>query len=130
MTFNEQNTVEHFIIHQLSRVNLNAMRGSMAQEDAAAYEGGVKWQYVQADLLPRNITEVLVEKELKEALIRLTPDIAAHPEKAEEVIHKLRAVLITVNNVGLVRANEDFAKWLRNEVSLRGKNNEHIVSPH
>jgi len=116
MAFNEQNTVEHFIIHQMTGVNLNAVQGNpakagqvMVKEDAVDYDT-VKWKYIQADLLQRDITEVFVERELKEALCRLNPDIAANPERAEEVIHKLRAILITVNNVGLVRANEEFAK--------------------
>ena len=127
MAFNEQNTVEHFIIHQITGVNLNAVQGNIVKEDTVEYDS-VKWKYVQADLLPRDITEVFVEKELKESLCRLNPTIAANPEKAEEVIHKLRAILITVNNVGLVRANEEFAKWLRNEITLPiGKNNEHVA---
>ena len=127
MSFNEQNTVEHFIIHQLSGVNLNAVKGNAAREDAVNYVGAT-WKYIQADLLQRDITEVFVEKELKAALCRLNPDINAHPQKADEIIHKLRAILITVNNVGLVRANEEFAIWLRNEVSLPiGPNNEHIA---
>lgn len=127
MSFNEQNTVEHFIIHQLSGVNLNAVQGNVVKEDAVEYDS-VKWKYVQADLLQRDITEVFVEKELKAALCRLNPEIAAQPDKADEVIHKLRAILITVNNVGLVRANEEFAKWLRNEVTLPiGNNNEHVA---
>jgi len=127
MAFNEQNTVEHFIIHQLTGVNLNAVQGNIVKEDAVDYDS-VKWKYIQADLLQRDITEVFVEKELKEALCRLNPDIDANPERAEEVIHKLRAILIMVNNVGLVRANEEFSKWLRNEVTLPiGKNNEHVA---
>ncbi len=127
MSFNEQNTVEHFIIHQLSGVNLNAVEGNIVKEDPVNYDS-VSWKYLQSDLLARDITEVFIEKELKAALCRLNPDIAANPDKADEVIHKLRAILITVNNVGLVRANEEFAKWLRNEVSLPiGKNNEHVA---
>lgn len=40
---------------------------------------------------------------------------------------KLRAILIAVGNVGLVRANEEFAKWLRGEITMPiGKNHEHI----
>ncbi len=31
MAFTEQNTVEHFIIHQLTGVNLNAVRGNPAR---------------------------------------------------------------------------------------------------
>lgn len=127
MSFNEQNTVEHFIIHQITGINLNAVKGNIAMEDEVEYDS-VKWKYVQADLLQRDITEVFVEKELKAALCRLNPDIKAQPEKADEVIRKLRAILLSVNNVGLVRANEEFARWLRNEVSLPiGKNNEHVA---
>ena len=128
MPFNEQNSVEHFIIHQLTGVNLNAIRGNMAMEDPVSYGDEAKWRYMQPELLSREITDVLLEKELKESLCRLNPAIAANPERANEVIHKLRAILITVNNVGLVRANEEFAKWLGNEVSLPiGKNNQHEV---
>ncbi len=125
--FNEQNTVEHFIIHQLTGVNLNAVQPNVVKEETVAYDS-VKWRYIQADLLQRDITDVFIEKELKHALCRLNPAIAVNPDRADEVIHKLRAILITVNTVGLVRANEEFAKWLRNEVSLPiGTNNEHVT---
>ena len=128
MAFNEQNSVEHFIIHQLTGVNLNNIQSGVVKEADVDYGDKAKWKYVQPDLLPRDISEVFLERELKEALCRLNPAIAANPDKAEEVIHKLRAILITVHNVGLVRANEEFAKWLRNEVSLPvGKDNEHVV---
>jgi type I restriction enzyme R subunit len=127
MAFNEQNTVEHYIIHQLTGVNLNAVHGNVVKEDAVEYDS-VKWNYVQADLLHRDISEVFLEKDLKQALCRLNPAIEDNPDRADEVIHKLRAILIAVNNVGLVRANEEFARWLRNEVSLPiGNNNEHIA---
>ncbi len=127
MAFNEQNTVEHFIIHQLTGVNLNSVQGGMVAEEVLEYDS-VKWKYVQPELLPREPTDVFIEKELKESLCRLNPDISANPDKADEIIHKLRAILITVNNVGLVRANEEFARWLRNEISLPiGKNNEHVA---
>ena len=97
MAFNEQNTVEHFIIHQLTGVNRNAVRGNVVREDAVEYGSAVKWKYIQAELLQRDVTEVLVEKDLKAALCRLNPAIAANPDKAEEVIHKLRAILIIVD---------------------------------
>lgn len=126
MSFNELNSVEHLIIHKLTGVNLNnAHNGTVA--DGAVEYGDVKWRYVEAELLQREIGEVLLEKELKAALCRINPEINEQPERAEEVIHKLRAILITVGNVGLVRANEEFAKWLRGEVTLPfGKNNEHV----
>ncbi len=126
MNFNELNSVEHFIIHRLTGVNLSAVQSGMVAEDPVEYDT-VKWKYVQSELLQRNVDDVLLEKELTEALRRLNPDIAAQTERTEEVIHKLRAILITINNVGLVRANEEFAKWLRGEMTLPfGKGEHHI----
>lgn len=126
MSFNELNSVEHFIIHTLTGVNLNNVQSGVAKEETVSYDTA-KWRYVQPELLQRDITEVFVEKELKEALIRLNPAIKAQPERAEEVIHKLRAILIAVGNVGLVRANEEFAKWLRGEITMPiGKDHSHV----
>jgi len=126
MAFNELNSVEHFIIHNLTGVNLNAVRGNMVKEDSEPY-GAAKWKYWPSEFLQRELTEVFVEKELKTALCRLNPDIAAQPERAEEVIHKLRAILIAVGNVGLVRANEEFARWLRGEMTMPfGKDHSHV----
>lgn len=127
MGFNELNSVEHYFIHKLTGVNLNEVRqGNVVEEPMAPYDT-VKWRYVPAELLKRDITEVLLEKELKAALCKLNPDIDRHPEHADEVIRKLRAILITVANVGLVRANEEFAKWLRNEHTMPfGQKGEHV----
>ena len=125
--FNELNSVEHFIIHQLAGVNLNQVQHGIVKEEVASYGDNATWKYVQPDLLSRDVSNVLLEKELKESLIRLNPALKANPERAEEVIHKLRAILIAVGNVGLVRANEEFAKWLRGEVSMPvGDNHEHV----
>jgi type I restriction enzyme R subunit len=125
--FNELNSVEHFIIHQLTGFNLNNVRHGMVKEDSVPYGGNVKWKYIQPELLQRDIADVFLEKELKESIIRLNPAIKDNPEKAEEIIRKLRAVLIAVGNVGLVRANEEFSRWLRWEITMPlGKNHEHI----
>lgn len=125
--FNELNAVEHFIIHKLTGVNLNNINGNFVKEAEVSYGGEVKWRYVQPELLYRELTDVLADNELKDALCRLNPDIADKPELADEVIHKLRAVIITVNSVGLVRANQEFSRWLRGEMTLPfGKKNEHI----
>jgi type I restriction enzyme R subunit len=123
--FNEANSVEYFIIHQLTGINLNQVQHDKVK--IAADDDKVKWNYVQSDLLLRDSSNIFLEKELKEALVRLNPAIKANPDRADEVIHKLRAILIAVGNVGLVRANEEFAKWLRGEISMPiGKNNEHV----
>lgn len=64
---------------------------------------------------------------MREALIRINPEITQQPERADEVIYKLRAILLMVNQVGLVKANEEFAQWLTGEKTMPfGPNNRHV----
>lgn len=122
MPFNELNSVEHFIIQQLSGVNLNA---AGVQEGKAAY--GASWIYKSANEIQRGVNEVLVEAELKAALIRLNPEISQNPALADEVIYKLRAVFLAVNQVGLVKTNEECFKWMTGEKTMPfGENNRHV----
>lgn len=122
MIFTELNSVEHYIIHQISGVNLNS--GKVA-DPRVGY--GAQWVYQSTDELARGVNEVLVESELKAALLRLNPEIAQRPELADEVIYKLRAILISVSQIGLVKANEEFFKWLSGEKTMPfGKNNRHV----
>ncbi|KAA6332776.1 Type I restriction enzyme EcoR124II R protein, partial [termite gut metagenome] len=114
MSFNELNSVEYFIIQQLSGVSLNA--GDVVSEPQATY--GLQWHYLPASSLLREQTEVLVESELKKALIRINPFIAQQPDRADEVIYKLRTILLSVNSMGLVRANEEFSKWMKGEMTM------------
>jgi len=122
MGFNELNSVEHYIIHQLSGVNLNI---SVINEPAIGYEA--EWTYKSATELNRSVNEVLIEQDLIEALIRLNPEINKNHALAEEVIYSLRSILISVNQVGLVKANEEFFKWLCGEKTMPfGENNRHV----
>lgn len=122
MSFNELNSVEHYIIHQLSGVNLNS---NIVQEPAPSF--GNQWIFQSAHSLDRGVNEVMVESELKKALIRINPEITQNEELADEVIYKLRTVLIAVNQVGLVRANEEFYQWLTGEKTMPfGPNNRHV----
>ena len=110
MTFNEANTIEEAIRHKLSSLK------------------GVKWDFIHGNDMPRQPQDVLVESWLKEALCRLNPGIAKDPQKADEVIYKLRGVLLDASHSGLVRANEVFTEWLRGEKSMPlGKDGEHIT---
>ena len=107
----------------MTGVNLNERTSSF--EPTPSY--GARWLYTPASELSREITEVLVETELKHALIELNPEIAALPERADEVIYKLRSILLSVNSTGLVRANEEFAEWLKgNKTMPFGKNFAHV----
>ena len=57
----------------------------------------------------------------------MNPDIAAGPDRADEVIYNLRAILLSVQADGLVRANENFIAWLRGEKTMPfGMNGEHV----
>ena len=123
MGFNELNSVEYYIINQLSGVNLNS---NVLNEPTIGYEA--EWTYKSATDLNRSVNEVLIEQDLKDALIRLNPEININHELAEEVIYNLRAILISVNQVGLVKANEEFFKWLCGEKTMPfGENNRHVT---
>src|SRR6266567_3093239 len=64
---------------------------------------------------------------VREALIRLNPDIATQPDRADEVIYNLRACILSVQADGLVRANENFMAWVRGEKTMPfGPNGEHV----
>ena len=122
MSFNEINSVENFVIKTMTGVNLNET-GRL--HEPKTY--GAQWIYTPASELSREITEVLIETELKQALIDLNPEIKAQPERADEVIYKLRSILLSVNSTGLVRANEEFAEWLKgNKTMPFGKNYAHV----
>ncbi|NLZ56472.1 MAG: HsdR family type I site-specific deoxyribonuclease [Clostridiaceae bacterium] len=81
------------------------------------------WKYIPAEDLPRDYSDVLVEPMVKEALIRLNPEIAEEPSRADEVIYKLRALILSVQPHDLVTQNEVFKKMVFEENSYPfGKN--------
>ncbi len=53
------------------------------------------WTYIPADKMPRQDSEVMVESMVKSALIRLNPEIAEDPSRADEVIYKLRSLILS-----------------------------------
>ena len=126
--FNESNVIEQMVLDALSHVG----QGDRVTEEAAVYGliGGAAqrlgWCYVPAPQLPRQTSDVFVEAMVREALIRLNPEVAEQPDRADEVLYRLRAIPLSVASDGLVRANEALAEWLRNEKSMPfGPNGEH-----
>ena len=78
--------------------------------------------------MSRQPHEALVEEHLREALIRLNPTIATEPNRAADVLYRLRAIIIGVRSDGLVKANEEFAAWITGERSMPfGRNGEHVT---
>jgi type I restriction enzyme R subunit len=86
-------------------------------------------QFVPGSDLARRTDEVLLEHDVKAALIRLNPEMAADPAKADEVIYNLRAILMSARTVPHpVVANEEFMGWLTGQKSMPfGPNGEHIT---
>jgi len=93
MKFNETNTVEAYVIAQLAGEKISS--GSIFQEPIVPYQK--PWLYVAPQDLKRTPNEVLLENNLNLALQRLNPAIAKNPALADEVIYKLRAILLSVN---------------------------------
>ena len=86
-------------------------------------------QFVPGNELPRRTDEVMLEGLIKAALIRLNPAIEADPDKADEVIYNLRAILIAARTgPHPVVANEEFMAWLTGQKSMPfGPNGEHTT---
>lgn len=128
-SFNESNTVEAYV-RDLLAGPIKATPANAVQEPLPSYgpsPKGIGWRYAAPSEVPRQIQEVLVEPWLRDALIRLNPEIAAQADRADEVLYKLRAIVLSVRSDGLIRANEEMTAWMRGERSMPfGPNNEHV----
>jgi type I restriction enzyme, R subunit len=71
------------------------------------------WEHVPGKELEREEISPLIEGDVVDALIRLNPTIAEEPERVQEILPKLRAVILSVTDEGLVAANERMMRWLR-----------------
>ena len=70
------------------------------------------WVFSEDEDLGRPLDQVFRFEDLEPALIRLNPEIAEDPTRVEQVLAKLRAVLLSVGNDGLVAAKVEFVQWL------------------
>ncbi len=127
--FNESNTVEAYLCDLLSGP-YKPVAVNTVQEPESHYvrsHKGPGWRRVASADFPRQPQDVLVESWVREALIRLNPEIATQPDRADEVLYKLRAIVLSVRSDGLIRANEEMMAWIRGERSMPfGQNNEHV----
>ena len=128
MTFTESNTVEALVRDILCGgvTHHTAVGPGLARRHGEV--SGLGWHYLGPQHLTRQVHEVLVEDHVREALIRLNPEIAAQPDRADDVLYRLRAILMGVRTDGLVKANEEFAAWLAGERSMPfGADGEHVT---
>src|SRR5258706_1156158 len=119
MNFNEANTVEQMILDTVANAGGNgplfALGGLQSTIAHPSREAG--WDLVPAVGLPRQVGDVMVEPWVRDALIRLNPEITDQPDRADEVIYNLPACILPVRRDGLVRADENFMAWFRGEKS-------------
>jgi type I restriction enzyme R subunit len=133
MSFNEMNTIENALRDHLVGKPVTAQTGMVAEETAEYIAGNrdLKWKYVHGEnlvLYGKQPQDVFVDTWLKDALCRLNKPLAANPDLADEVIHRLRGVLLEAGYSGLIRANEIFQDWLLGRISMPlGKDGEHIT---
>lgn len=89
--FNEDNTTEQMIISTLQKNG---------------------WEYTPAEELDRDEGDVIVESMVRDSLARLNPEIAEDSARADEIIYKLRTLLIATNRQNLVTQNEIFKQMV------------------
>jgi len=113
MSFNEANTVE---AHLRDLLCGQASAPSTGLSPGLARLGGrvagLGWHFISSGDLPRQPQEILIESQLREALIRLNPDIAATPVRVDDVLYRLRAIVMRARSDGLLKADEEFTAWL------------------
>src|SRR2546429_4489783 len=128
MTFNEANTVEAFVRDRLCGAVTHHTAAGPGLARRLGQVSGLGWHFLAPQNLARRPDEILVENHLREALIRLNPEISAQPDRADDVLYKLRAIVMGVRTDGLVKANEEFAAWLTGERSMPfGEHGEHVT---
>jgi type I restriction enzyme R subunit len=84
----------------------------MVQMGLAGHVSKLGWNFAEDETLQRPFESAFLVNDVTNALVKLNPEIKEVPARAEEVLSKLRAVLLGVRNDGLVSSNEEFVAWL------------------
>ncbi len=140
MTFTEQNTIENALRDHLCGL-AGGPEDSAVKEKQSPYLASAvpeppspvfpPWRFVPGEdlvLHGKQPQDVFVDTWLKEALCKFNQPLDDNPDLADEVIHRMRGVLLEANYSGLVRANELFMSWLLGGQSMPlGKDGEHIT---
>lgn len=108
-TFTESSTTQAAVIDRLTQPDLG-------------------WEFVEAEKLARDKTGVLLEADVVEELQRLNPILAGRPELLAQVIPKLRAVMLSVHDEGLIPTNERLMGWLRGNETVHFVGEPHPTS--
>ena len=105
MSLTEENTIQEYILKILQKLD---------------------WEYLPPESIQRKETDILLEKTLAQKLQDLNPEIKEDPQRADEVIYQLEKIIHTTQD-GLIKANEEFSKWLKGDKTMRfGQNNQDV----
>lgn len=99
-SFTEASTIQAAVVDRLSKPDL-------------------EWTEVHPAKLTRENISALIEPDVTEALLKLNPAIAAEPDRVDQVLPALRAVVLSVVEDGLVAANERMMSWLRGREAVQ-----------
>src|ERR1700710_1426060 len=96
--FNESNTVEALIRDLLcgGATHHTAVGSGLARRNRKI--SGLGGHFLSDAHLRRKLHYGVVEDHLSEALIRLNPSIAAQPDRVDDVLYRLRAIVMTVRD--------------------------------
>ena len=84
----------------------------MVQMGLADQISKLGWNYSEDESLLRPLDSVFLADDVIKAISVLNPEISELTSRAEEILAKLRAVLLGARNDGLVASNEEFVAWL------------------
>ena len=109
MSLTEANTIQEYILKILQNDSDN-----------------LKWDYISTENIQRKETDILLEDTLIQKLKDLNPSINEHPQRADEVVYQLDKIIHSTQD-GLIKANEEFSKWLKGDKTMKfGQNNQDI----
>ena len=105
MSLTEANTIQEYILKILQKLD---------------------WEYLPPESIQRKETDILLKETLAQKLQDLNPEIKEEPQRADEVIYQLEKIIHTTQD-GLIKANEEFSKWLKGDKTMRyGQNNQDV----
>lgn len=70
------------------------------------------WRHVRGRDLDRTTDEVFIKSDVVRALTRLNPEISAVPERVDEILPRIRSVLLSAHAEGLPQVNQRLRQWL------------------
>ncbi len=103
---------------------------STIQKSLIEWAEEADWEHIEGRDLPgvdgpRDEHDVLIEPWVREALVRLNPDLAAEPVNVDAILHQLNQAILDASN-GLVEANEKLTVMLRGDHSFVTADGKHV----